>query len=353
MSRHRPRRGYGPGQPTPNYHLSYSPYDSNAAVYMGQDPGSFQGARSAGFGAGLAAGLGDETDDFYGYGPVGLTSYKPESLYGDQAFEGTSYIPIQSRSHIGNQHYGNGSHVYEALHHGVSYEPNAHDRTSHNKGKGRARDTSTSQRPRHSDSGRSGVNQDEQLLRDQMLAMSLQQQEYESPLANVVVEPHHHRTHDHYHVGPSRDQMLAMSLQHQEDEYALANVRGKPHRHHGHDQHHMGSSRGNSEHPRSRAHRHEYNEQSVSSLAHQAYGGRHGARGDGSDYYLGSHKTISSKTQDHHGGGSNKSSRKETCVVCLEDFPVADLCKPCPNVGCPMYCAKCTKRKFPSLSNTT
>ena len=128
MSRHRPRRGYGPGQSTPNYHLSYSPYDSNAAVYMSQEPsewqvipGSFQKARSAGFGAGLAAGLGDETDDFYGYEPVGLTSYKPESLYGDQAFEGISYTPIQSRSHIGNQHYGNGSHDFEALRHGVSY----------------------------------------------------------------------------------------------------------------------------------------------------------------------------------------------------------------------------------------
>ena len=322
MSRHRSRRGYGPGQSTPNYHLLYSPNDINAAGYMGQDPsewqvidpGSFQGGRSAGFGGGLADGLGDETDDFDGYGPVGLTSYEPQSLYGHQAFEGTSYIPIQSRSHIGNQHYGNGSHDYEALHHGVSYEPNAHYRTNHSKGKGRARDTSTSQRPRQPGSSRSGGNQDEQLLRDQMLAMSLQQQEYENPLGNVVVEPHRHRAHDHYHVG---------------------------------------SSRGNSEHPRSRAHRHKRDEQSTSSLAHQAYGGRQHARRDGSDSYLDGHKTISSKTQDHYGGVSKISSRKAACVACLDEFPVADLYKLCPGGGCPSYCAKCTKRKSPILSNTS
>ena len=319
MSRHRLHRGYGPGQPTPNYHLPYSPYDSNAAVYIGQglsewqviDPGSFQGARSAGFGAGAAAGLGDEPDDFYGYGPFGPTSYEPESLYGDQAFGATSYIPTQSRSHLGNQHYGNGSYDYETLHHGSSYEPDAHDGTSHKKGKGRAHDASTSQRPRHPDVGRSGGNQDEQLLRDQMMAMSLQQQEYESPLANVVGEPHRHRAHDHHHVG---------------------------------------SSRKHSGYARSRAHRHEHNDQSTSSLAHQAYGRRHRARGDGSDSYLGSHKTISSKTQDHHGGGSKRSSRKAACVACLDEYLVADLYKLCPNVGCPSVCAKCAKCKFPSLS---
>ena len=311
MSRYPPPRGYG--QPAPDYQLIYPPYNSNAAVDVGHDPyelynwqviepASSRGARSAGFGAGAAARLGDEPESFYESGTIGATSNPP----------------TQSRGHERYQDYGQGSHGYDARHHGGSYESDAHGRTSHKEVKRRTYDASTSQLPLHHDSGRSGGS----------------------------------RGHDYYEQ-MLRDQMLALSLQHEEDEYSLATVIGEPHQHHGRDHHHhVGSSREYSEHPRSRAHHYEYEEQSTSSFAHQDHGGCHWGHEGASDSYLDRYETISSKPQDHHGGGS-KSSRKEACGVCFDEYPVAHLYKLCPSGNCPLYCASCTKRKFPSLSDVS
>ena len=296
MSRRPPHRGHGPGQPTPKYQLIYPPHYKKAAplqndpyeLYNWQviEPGPSHGARSAGLGAGAAVGLDTEPGSIYGYGANGATSYGPESLQ-----------------------------------YGGSYGSNARDRTGQKKEKGRARDTSTSQHPHNYDNGRSGghrghENQEEQLLLDQMLAMSLQQQDDGYPLAAGIGEPHHH--------------------------------------HNGHHHHQVGSYHEYLEHPRSRGRRHEYNEQPTSSFAHQGHGGRHRGSRDVSDSYLDHYKNMSSESDAyaHHGGGSKSSSKTAPCGVCLEEFPVADLCKLCPGVSCGSYCVSCTKRKFPNLSNT-
>ena len=324
MSRHPPPRGYGLSQPTPNYQLLYPPYDINAAplpedpyeLYNWQaiEPSSSRGARSSGFGTGPAAGLGVEPISFYEHRAIGASSYEPESLYGDRAIGANSYASSQSRSQHRYQDYGLGSHEYEGLHHGVSYESDAHDRTSHKGGKRRAYDTSTSQRPRHHDSGRSSG----------------------------------HRGHGHDSQVLS-DQMLAMSLQHQEDEYF---VKEEPHHHRRHH-HHLGSSRKYSEHPRSRARGYEYDEQSTSPFTQQSHGRRHWDYEVKSEPDFARYETLSSKTRGHHGGGSKSSSRKAACGVCFDEFPVAHLFKLCALGKCPRYCASCTKRKFPRLSDAS
>ena len=324
MSKHPRPRGYGLSQPTPNYQLIYPPYDISAAplpddfykLYTWQaiEPSSSRGARSSGFGTGPAAGLGVEPISFYEYGANGASSYEPESLYGDPANGANLYAPRQSRRQNRYQDYGHGSHEYEGSHHGGSYNSDAHDKISHKEGKRRAYDTSTSQRPRHHDNGRSGGR----------------------------------RGHE-YDAQVLADQMLAMSLQNQEDEYS---VKEEPHRHRRHH-HHLGSSREYSEHPPSRARGYEYDEQSTSTSAHQGHGGRHRGHGVTSDHHLDRDEITSSKTRDHHGGGSKSSSRKAACGVCFDEFPVAHLFKLCALGKCPRYCASCTKRKFPSLSDVS
>ncbi len=241
-----------------------------------------------------------------------------EEIYPGYDSHATSYAPRQSRSREIYQDYQHGSHDGHGLHHGGSHEHDAHDRTRRREGKRPAYETSTSQRPRHHDSGRSGG----------------------------------HRGDDYYEQ-VLRDQMLAMSLQQQEDEASPAPFLGEPHQHHGLNHHHSGSSREYSEYPRSRAHRYEYGEPSTSSFAYPGHVGRPRRHEDVSDLDLGYYDTVPIAPRDHHGRGSKSSSRKETCDVCLDEYPVADLYKLCPGRKCPRSCANCTKGKFPSSSDAS
>ena len=324
-----PPRGYQLSEPRRDYQPMSTPYDRHAAAYLDDDPydlynwqaiepSSSWGARSPGFGAGTAARLGDQPGSFHGYGTIGATSYESENLYGDRAIGATSYAPRQSRSHEIYQDYGDGNYNYDGRHHGGSYKSDARGKSSHKEGKRSAYDTSTSHRPHHHDSGRSVG----------------------------------HRGNDYYDQ-VLQDQMLAMSLQHQEDKYSLPTVVEEPHYHHGRDHHHLGSSREYSEDPHSRAHPYEYDQQSTSSFAHRGHSGRRRGHGDVSDSYLDRYETISPKLRDHHRGGSKSSSRRAECGVCFDEFSVDHLYKLCTRGNCPLYCASCAKRKFPSLSDAS
>ena len=308
MSRYLPPRGYELIEPRPRHRAKEkSPgYDRHAAADLYNDP--------------------------YKY-----ASY--EEIYPGYDSHATSYDSRQSTSRDIYQDYQYGSHGHHGQHHGGSHLRDAYDSTTRREGKRPAYETSTSQRPRHQDSGRGGG----------------------------------HRGNDNYEQ-MLQDQMLAMSLQQQEDEASLTTVLGEPHQHHG-AHHHSGSSREYSEYPRSRAHRHEYGEPSNSSFGDPGRGGRHRRHEDVPDPHLDYYDTMLIAPQDHHvaprdhhvaprdhhvvprdhhvaprdhhGGSSKSSSRKKACVVCMDNFPEADLYKLCPGAKCPLYCADCTKSKFP------
>ena len=240
-----------------------------------------------------------------GYQASGPRTY--DQIYGHGSYGQTSGHGIHARDfgYLNNgEDYGHGSHGHHGQHHGGPHGRDGYDGTSHRHGKRPAYDTSASQHPRHHHSGRSGGHRahayDEQLLHDQMLAMSLQHK----------------------------------------DEYSLAVVLEEPADQYSGD-------------PRSGPYGYEYGEQSSSSFVPPGHGRRHRGHGDISDPHLGHYKTISPKTRDHHGRGSKSSPRYEACGVCFDEYPVTNLYKLCPRSKCPLYCGGCTKGNFPTVSDAS
>ena len=271
-----------------------------------------------------AARLHDEPGSYHGYpatGPPTSASRQPRRREGYQDYGSGSYDQIYGHGSNGqssghgfqgqdygyvndDEGYGHGSHERHGQHYEGSHQH--HGGTSHRQGKRPAHEPSTSQHARHHHSSRSGGHRghadDEQVLQDQMLAMSLQQQEDQYSSAFVSGEPS-----QRYLEGPHSQALIG----------------------------------------------YEYGEQSTSALV--PYDGRRHRGHEGvSDPHLAHYETISPNPRDHHGGGSKSSSTKiGACGVCMEEFPVAELYKLCPQSKCPFYCADCTKGKFPSLSHAS
>ena len=96
--------------------------------------------------------------------------------------------------------------------------------------------------------------------------------------------------------------------------------------------------------PRSLASGYQYGEQSTSAAVsigqsewhrrHEGASGPQPARND----------SISLKARELQAEGSKSMSRnKAECGVCLEEFLLTDLYRPCPGNRCPSYCADCIK----------
>ena len=282
---------------------------------------------------------------FYGQGSNGQNS--------GQAICGRDHEYIND-----NEGYGNGSQDRRGRHHGGSQERDTRAETSLKQGKRHASGSTTSQSPRSHHSGRSsghrGHANNEQSLYDRMLAMSLQQQEDKYAADGTGHRQGEQRTHRPSTIQPpsghhrersalrrlrayDADRMLAMSLQREQNQDSSGMVMGEAF------PDYMGD-------PRSQASGYEYGEQSASAILPTGRSERHRRHEGVSAPLPARNEGISLIAQELQGEGSKSILRnKAQCGVCLEDFPLSDLYRPCPGNRCPSYCADCTKGVSPSL----